>query len=171
MNKHLFDQQGEQGFMNVNAIFFCNTENILIIHKSVSIANNKETADISGDKKGLSADDYLEISINQILRNFRKYNLLHEEVMRLEGWIKKKETLSETYSFSLVRLEEDKFENVTEILEDYYPVLIIGGYVIVQDWVTEKFQNVIVEFRDKYNIKDAIQRLEDTAVYWRKSGT
>lgn len=51
------------------------------------------------------------------------------------------------------------------------PKLSPGGFLIVDDYdIADQCQKAIHDYRKKYGITDAIQPIDQSGVFWRKSG-
>jgi O-methyltransferase len=111
----------------------------------------------------------LNVSLEEVKRNFEKYDLLDEQVVFLEGWFKDTLAKAPITKLALIRLDADMYESTFQALENLYPKLSLGGYVIIDDY--NAFQNckqAVDDYRKKNNISNSIIEIDREAIYWRK---
>jgi O-methyltransferase len=113
----------------------------------------------------------LAVSQSEVEDNFRRYDLLDERVFFLKGFFSETLPSAPIEKLSLLRLDGDMYESTILALENLYPKLSDGGYVIVDDYgcipACKKATN---DYRCKMGIQDPIQQIDWTGVYWRKTG-
>jgi hypothetical protein len=123
-----------------------------------------------GADKGASFIDepILSVSRKEVEENFKKYGMLDDKVIFLEGWFK--DTLPKLDgSFALLRLDGDLFESTWDALINLYPQLSIGGYIIVDDYADiEVCFDAVTMFRDKYSIEEQTVPIDYAGMYWKK---
>ena len=113
--------------------------------------------------------DELSISIDNVKCNFKKYNLLDDQVVFLKGWIKDTLPSAPIEKLSLLRLDGDMYESTMDALINLYPKLQKGGYIIIDDWgAVYACRKAVLDFRQKNNIENEILPIDWTGVYWRK---
>ena len=113
---------------------------------------------------------FLQAGIDLVKSNFKKYNLLNDNVFFLKGWFK--DTLPDApfTKLSLIRADGDMYESTMDILENTYHKLSVGGFVLIDDYgAIEACKKVVDDFRRDKNINDEIIKVDWTGVYWRKS--
>ena len=111
----------------------------------------------------------LSVSLKEVKRNFEKFDLLDEQVIFLEGWFKDTLINAPITKLALIRLDADMYESTFQALENLYPKLSLGGYIIIDDY--NAFQNcrqAVDDFRRKNNINHTIIKIDREAIYWRK---
>jgi len=64
-------------------------------------------------------------------RDFEKYDLLDNQVKFLSGWFKDTLPTAPIKKLALLRQDADIYESTYQALENLYPKLSIGGYVII----------------------------------------
>ena len=102
--------------------------------------------------------------------NFKKYDLLDEQVRFIKGWFKDSLPSAPIERLALLRLDGDMYESTMDALVHLYPRLSRGGYVIVDDFNTVKACRLAVEdFRTKHSIKDEMISIDSESIYWKKS--
>ncbi len=111
----------------------------------------------------------LKVSIDDVKNNFKKYNLLDDNVLFLKGWFK--DTLPNidiNQKFSIIRLDGDMYESTMDSLTNLYPKLVSGGYVIIDDFCLKPCVDATMDFRKINNINEPILTVDFTGVYWKK---
>ncbi len=112
----------------------------------------------------------LKVSLDEVKRNFEKYDLLDEQVVFLAGWFKDTLPGAPIEKISLIRLDADMYESTQEALENLYPKLSSGGYIIVDDYnAFPNCKKAVDHYRNMQHITDQIIEIDREAIYWRKA--
>lgn len=111
----------------------------------------------------------LQVSLEQVQGNFRKYGLLDEQVSFLKGWFKDTLPHAPIDALSVLRLDGDMYGSTIETLEALYPKVSVGGYVIIDDYILEGCKQAVHDFRRAASIEDEMQEIDGAAVYWKKT--
>ena len=112
-------------------------------------------------------DPTLKVSIDTVRENFKKYGLLDDRVIFIEGFFSATlPSLNET--FSIVRADGDLFESTIDILMNTYEKLSVGGIVIIDDYALECCRQAVEQFRALNDITEPLVNIDQFAVYWRK---
>ena len=111
----------------------------------------------------------LAISIDEVQENFRRYDLLGENVIFLKGWFK--DTLPDVpiEKLAILRLDGDMYESTMDSLNNLYNKLQPGGFLIIDDYLVDSCLAAIRDFRNENDIKEEIIMIDDVSAYWRKS--
>ena len=112
----------------------------------------------------------LAVPLETVKDNFRRYDLLNDQVRFLPGWFE--DTLPEApvEKLAILRLDGDMYSSTMVALESLYPKLSAGGYVIVDDYsALESCKQAVDDFRAKNGIEDPIKQVDWAAVYWQRS--
>jgi len=121
----------------------------------------------AGDKHHAMTD--LVISKEMVMNNFEKYGLLDDKVKFLKGWFKDTLPTAPIQKLSLLRLDGDMYESTMDGLNNLYPKLSKGGYIIIDDWgAVESCQLAVKDYRKAHNINEEIITIDWGGVYWRK---
>ena len=113
---------------------------------------------------------YLAVPLEEVKMNFKRYELLDEQVIFIKGWFR--DTLPEipTDLFAVLRLDGDMYESTWDALTNLFPKLSVGGYVIIDDYkVVPGCRAAVEDFRHKHNIVDEIHEIDWAGVYWRRT--
>jgi len=112
---------------------------------------------------------YLRVSKNEVMNNFKKYDLLDEQVVFLEGWFKDTLQDKNIEKLALIRLDGDMYSSTIEVLNSLYPKLSIGGFCVIDDYgCLETCRKAVDDYRRKYDITADLITIDWTGRYWRK---
>ena len=95
-------------------------------------------------------------SESSVVSNFNQFGISLENIHLVKGWFQ--DTLSgyDTGSISLLRLDGDLYESTMVCLENLYPLLVIGGVCIIDDYALEGARKAV---RDYFNINGNIPKM------------
>lgn len=111
----------------------------------------------------------LAISRLAVEELFRRYELLDDQVKFLEGWFKDTLPVAPIDRLALLRLDGDLYESTRDALTHLYHKLSPGGFVIVDDYFDfPPCRRAVDEFRENVGDQAALERIDWTAVFWRK---
>jgi len=111
----------------------------------------------------------LAISLEYVKNNFKKYDLLDENVKFLKGWFKDTLPTAPINKLSVLRLDGDMYSSTMDALVSLYPKLSIGGYIIIDDWgAVPACKQAVVDYRTQHGISEQIIDIDWASVYWKK---
>jgi hypothetical protein len=114
----------------------------------------------------------LRVSLEEVKDNFRKYNLLDDQVVFLKGWFKDTLPTAPIERIAVLRLDGDMYGSTMDALTNLYPKLSIGGYCILDDYGDiQGCKQAVDDYRRDNNITCKIIQIEGTNhghVYWKK---
>lgn len=119
-----------------------------------------------GDKHHIQT--YFAVSKEDVENNFRKYNLLDDQVVFLKGWFKDTLPNAPIEKLSILRLDGDMYGSTMESLEYLYPKLSKGGFCIIDDYALRGCQMAVDDYRSKHQINSEIKEIDWSGRYWRK---
>lgn len=111
----------------------------------------------------------LKVSLEQVKENFAAYGLLDDRVMFLKGWFSDTLPSAPIDQLSVLRLDGDMYESTMVALENLYPKLAVGGFVIIDDYCIASCKKAVADYRKRMDINDVILDIDGTGVYWRRS--
>jgi O-methyltransferase len=112
---------------------------------------------------------YLGVPLDVVQQNFRRYDLLDDQVRFLPGWFKDTLPTAPIETIALLRLDGDMYESTFEILTSLYSKVAPGGYVIVDDYgAIPSCKAAVHDFRGARDIEEEIRTIDWTGVYWQK---
>ncbi|MEM8535763.1 MAG: TylF/MycF/NovP-related O-methyltransferase [Chloroflexota bacterium] len=103
--------------------------------------------------------------------NFQRYGLLDKQVQFIPGWFEDTLPAAPIERIAVLRLDGDYYQSTMDILNNLYPRLMPGGYVIVDDWGLDQIcgeKQAVIDYRDTHGITDEIVEVDWQSVYWRK---
>ena len=111
----------------------------------------------------------LAVSLGVVKENFRRYGLLDEQVVFVEGLFSKTLPALDAGPFALVRLDGDLYESTYIALQCLYPKVSPGGFLIVDDYgVINACRQAVDDYRTEHNIVAPINWIDRTGVWWRR---
>lgn len=111
----------------------------------------------------------LVVSLEEVQQNFERYGLLDEQVIFVKGFFR--DTLRHIPSdrFALIRLDGDMYESTIQCLEELYPKLSTGGFVIIDDFgAVPGCRTAVEDYRSSEKIFSPLQRIDWTGIWWQK---
>jgi O-methyltransferase len=113
----------------------------------------------------------LAVSLDEVKKNFRKFDLLDDRVKFLPGWFKDTLPNAPISAISVLRLDGDMYESTMDALNPLYPKLSPGGFVIVDDYgiPEDSCRRAIHDFRATHGISEPIIDIDGWGAYWRKN--
>ncbi len=121
--------------------------------------------------KGLDLDKYKElaVSLEDVQRNFKRYDLLDDQVSFLKGWFRDTLPSAPVKKLAILRLDGDLYESTLDTLVHMYPKLSIGGYAIVDDYGDiPACRQAVQDYRAKHGLVEEILPIDGHGVFWRK---
>lgn len=112
---------------------------------------------------------FLSVSIEQVKENFRKYDLLNDNVRFLKGWFKDTLPKIPVKKLALIRCDGDMYGSTMDILVNLYPKLSLGGYIIIDDWSMNACRKAVQDFRKQKRIKDKIIKIDLSSAFWQRT--
>jgi O-methyltransferase len=111
----------------------------------------------------------LAVSLETVRENFRRYGLLDDQVVFVEGLFCQTLPVLDAGPFALVRLDGDLYESTYIALQCLYPNLSPGGFLIVDDYgVIEACRQAVDDYRMEHNIDAPINWVDRSGVWWRR---
>ncbi|HDR4948344.1 TPA: TylF/MycF family methyltransferase [Bacillus cereus] len=112
--------------------------------------------------------DYLRVSLEEVQKNFGKYDLLDHQVQFLKGWFKDTLPSAPIEKIALLRLDGDMYESTMDSLTNLYDRVSPGGFIIIDDYALPTCKNAISDFRKKHSIETPFIPIDNLSIYWRK---
>ncbi len=111
----------------------------------------------------------LAVSADQVRENFRRYRLLDDQVVFLEGWFRDTLPTAPIGRLAVLRMDGDLYESTMDALTALYDKVVPGGIVIVDDYgILESCRSAVEDFRRERGIVETIYSIDDSGVHWQK---
>ena len=110
----------------------------------------------------------LAIPLEVVTENFRRYGLLDDQVRFLAGWFRDTLPTLTEQSWAVLRLDGDMYGSTMDALENLYPRLSPGGYVIIDDGALPACRAAVDDFRSRHDIQDPIEPIDWTGCFWQR---
>jgi hypothetical protein len=148
-----------------------------VTDRTVWVADSFEGMPVAGaDSRGTDHqmrlhefNEVLGVPLKEVEENFRRYDLLDQQVQFLPGWFAQTLPTAPIDRLALLRLDGDLYESTMDALTTLYPKLSAGGYVIVDDYGLRTCRAAIEDYRAAHGVTDEIQPIDKFGVYWRRA--
>jgi O-methyltransferase len=115
-----------------------------------------------------STDDRWAVPLEEVKRNFVRYGVLDDQVRFLVGWFHETLPSAPLERLALIRLDADMYGSTMDALNNLYPKLSVGGYLIVDDYWLPKCKAAVDDYRAEHGITEEIVRVNEAIVFWQR---
>ena len=113
--------------------------------------------------------DVLGVSAAQVRENFRRYGLLDDQVRFLEGFFRDTLPVAPIDRLAVLRLDGDMYESTINALDNLYPKLSPGGYLIIDDYrLVPACRQAVNDYRDRHGISEPVRAIDACGAFWRR---
>ncbi|WP_193614081.1 TylF/MycF/NovP-related O-methyltransferase [Nocardioides lijunqiniae] len=113
--------------------------------------------------------DVLGVSLEQVQENFRRYDLLDEQVHFLKGFFRDTLPGAPVERLAVLRLDGDMYESTINALDSLYPRLSPGGFLIIDDYrLVPACRQAVTDYRATHGITTTITAIDACGSFWRK---
>lgn len=99
----------------------------------------------------------LAVSLEEVQTNFKRYDLLDNQVQFLKGWFCDTLPTAPIKQLAVLRLDGDHYESTMDALNCLYPKLSPGGFLIIDDYnVVEGCNRAIHDYRQQHQITEPL---------------
>lgn len=115
--------------------------------------------------------DQLAVSLETVQANFKRFGLLDDRVEFLKGWFSDTLPGVRDRTWSVVRLDGDMYGSTMDGLENLYPGLSVGGYLIIDDYRSvEACAQAVEDYRTANGISEPLQEVApgSAEVFWKR---
>jgi hypothetical protein len=112
----------------------------------------------------------LAVSLEEVQENFRRYELLDDQVRFLAGWFKDTLPNAPIERLAILRMDGDLYQSTHEALTYLYPRLSRGGYAIVDDYALKGCRAAVDDYRRQNGVNERIQHIDRYGSYWQRLG-
>ena len=111
----------------------------------------------------------LAVSVDEVRSNFARYGLLDDQVAFVEGLFQDTLPALAAGPFALLRIDGDLYESTYVALENLYPKLSPGGFVVIDDYGgMPPCRQAVEDYRAKAGIDAPLSEIDWTGVFWQK---
>jgi len=109
-------------------------------------------------------------SEEEVRENFRRYELLDEQVRLLPGWLADTLPTAPVQRLAILRVDNDLYHSTYATLEHLYPRVSPGGYVIADDYhFLKECRLAVHDYLKAAGEQDPdLITIDQCGVYWRK---
>lgn len=112
----------------------------------------------------------LAISREQVADSFRRFGLLDERVVFIEGWFSETLPTCPVEKLCVLRLDGDLYESTIVALKSLYHKVSPGGYVIIDDYLLGPCAQAVNDFRAERGVTAPMHPVDGAAVWWQVAG-
>lgn len=113
--------------------------------------------------------DVLGVSLAEVQENFRRYDLLDDQVRFIKGFFRDTLPTAPVERLALLRLDGDMYESTINALDALYPKLSVGGFLIIDDYrLVPACRQAVNDYRAAHGIATNITAIDACGSYWRK---
>lgn len=112
--------------------------------------------------------EQLAVPLEEVRENFRRYGLLDEGVRFLPGLFEETLPTVSDRRWAVIRLDGDLYQSTLDGLENLYPNLEVGGFLIVDDFGWDNCRQAVEDFRARHRISEPIEQIDWVGAYWRR---
>lgn len=108
----------------------------------------------------------LIVSLQQVKKNFTKFNLLTDNVIFKKGWFS--DSLGSIKEpISILRIDGDTYQSTMDslVLE---PLIPSGGYIIMDDWAIDVSKKAFLDYFNGRVTENDVIPVDSLSVYWKK---
>jgi O-methyltransferase len=113
--------------------------------------------------------EYLSVSREEVEENFRRYGLLSDQIVFLEGWFSETLPAAPVDQLAVLRVDGDMYSSTTDVLVSMYPKLAPGGFCVIDDYALPGCRQATDDFRNVNRISSELIKIDWTGVFWRKA--
>jgi hypothetical protein len=113
---------------------------------------------------------WVVVGQNQVEKNISRFELLDKQVCLVKGFFKDSLPTIPIKEIAVLRVDGDMYDSTLDILENLYPKVSIGGYVIIDDFgAFHGCDEAVIEYRKKHNIDEPFYKQGFYGIYWKKT--
>jgi hypothetical protein len=112
---------------------------------------------------------YLKVSLEDVQDNFRGFHALDDQVHFCKGYFVDILPRCHPKRISILRMDGDMYESSMDQLYNLYPLISLGGYIIVDDWSIPVCKAALIQFWSIHGLSPTINNIDDNSMYWMKT--
>jgi len=107
------------------------------------------------------------VSLDEVKANFAKYDLPLDDVVFIKGFFAETMPTAPVDHLAILRLDGDMYSSTIEVLENMYPKVSSGGFVIVDDYFLTGARTAVHDYLNQHNLDPQLERIDVAGAYWR----
>jgi Macrocin-O-methyltransferase (TylF) len=108
-------------------------------------------------------------SLNDVKGNFERYGLLDEQVGFLPDFFGDTLPSSPVKKLAILRADGDLYDSTYQILDNLYPRVSVGGYVIIDDYHTPgECRQAVHDYLAAVGETIELENIDADAVFWQR---
>jgi O-methyltransferase len=112
-------------------------------------------------------DRKMQVTLQAVQDNFRRYGLLDDQVKFLKGWFKDTLPTAPIQQLAVLRVDGDMYQSTMEALTALYPKVAKGGCVILDDhFAVPTAKQAADDYRSAHGIMTPIIQVDWAGAYW-----
>nr|QBK90540.1 MAG: macrocin o-methyltransferase [Pithovirus LCPAC104] len=147
----------------------CNNQNRKIFvadsFEGLPKPDSKYESDINDIHHTLS---FLAVSLEDVKSNFKKYNLLDDNVIFIKGFFENSLKSDYIEKLAILRVDGDMYSSTIQVLDNLYDKVSKGGVIIIDDYALKGCKDAVDYFRSNRNINSKMIQIDWTGMYWIK---
>eukprot|EP01097_Dermamoeba_algensis_P009303 TRINITY_DN6525_c0_g1_i1.p1 TRINITY_DN6525_c0_g1~~TRINITY_DN6525_c0_g1_i1.p1 ORF type:complete len:416 (-),score=108.94 TRINITY_DN6525_c0_g1_i1:94-1341(-) len=115
--------------------------------------------------------NYLRVPLDEVQENFRAFNLLDDKVKFCQGYFVNSlpKCGCRNRKIAILRMDGDMYESTMDQLFNLYERVVVGGYVLIDDWMLRSTSLALEHFFGYHAVKENIIPLTDGSAYFIKT--
>jgi len=114
---------------------------------------------------------YLAVSQEEVENNFRRYDLLDNDVIFIKGFFEHSLINTNIDKLAILRLDGDMYSSTIQVLDALYDKVSDGGYIIIDDYFLTPCQHAVHDFRARRHITSEMKIIDNSSRYWKKESS
>jgi O-methyltransferase len=110
---------------------------------------------------------YLGVDLETVKANFKKYGLLNENVIFVEGFFEDSLPNVEVDQLSVLRLDGDMYSSTMQVLQTMYSRVSQGGFVIIDDYSLHGCREAVHDYLNANGLSPVLETVDSASIYWR----
>jgi O-methyltransferase len=107
--------------------------------------------------------------LEEVKQNFARYGLLDEQVKFIQGFFSDTLPSAPVEKLAMLRADGDLYDSTFEILENLYPRVSSGGYVIIDDYNSfQECRRAVNDYLEMNGLQVDLVPIDSDAVFWQK---
>ncbi|KAL6072238.1 Macrocin O-methyltransferase [Balamuthia mandrillaris] len=112
-----------------------------------------------------------QVSMEEVIENFKAFGLYHPERLHFcKGYFVDSLPHCHPSKIAVLRMDGDMYESTMDQLFNLYPLVSLGGFVIVDDWTIEYAREAVKDFWEWHGLLEEVTpvSIDRYSIYWQK---